>query len=1266
MSDTNQTQMSQSTEDKSSTQQPQPQPVTTPENHTEKVPESTSQTTTNIQKKNNNLQDTEAASLLMLFQSQNPSNSKPSSPVNSPTSTQNETFSKGSTAPAPAPAPASASAPASVAQVQPSSVSTSKSTTTTTTTTTTVDDKPDSVPNSSKVTPPQKNASLAETKTHKRNPSQQRLSPPLINSLSTRSPGPVAAAMSNNNRKGAVAAAALAAAAALPLPSLMREKNSNNKKQNDSPSSSPTSTSPTSATTVPPISSPAPIIPKSEIQEKETSIKKEDNEDKQVKKETMNDNSTSTSAPTTADSSSSSSSSSTPPPYAVDQDSGIIGCICGFEHDDGFTIQCDRCFRWQHAICMSIEDMNDVPDNYLCYLCDKSLKIDKALAIKIQKERLLNLNNSDNDNEDEEDNEDNENSSSIAPILDQKPQSTKSGKSNKTSKSNKSKGTTGLGISTTSKEIKTSNNDTNENIKKDSSDANSSSVSSTSASNSSSATVKVEKIASDSSAKTPGSLPASSTSLSSSASSSSPPPPSSSVAANSSVTTGSAKSPKQKQQQQLETQQEQQQQQQQQQQTSSSPPASSQSTNDKTSSDNTSQNNSTNAITQESAKPTPPPQPTRGKPGRRGKGRAGRAEPKTNANDKLTPLNEDIDSSIGRYQTLYYHIEHLEYKSSTVKHLINKLPELLNNSNDNSNNITNDAIKLSVDEFNNIFPDLQNYKKYLQIKTLPDNPKQKFTGISKLGLYTLKSLSKNDEIIILNGEIEMKQNYIDERWNHYKTLGCPKPNVFFHPHLPIVFDQRGFGNFSRFIRKSCNPNCEIKTYILDDGSIKFGLVAKRSINQSTELTLPWEWDVDHPIREIIEGKSFENIQIRRKVELMKSIGLLLDLCECADSNLNDCYLQVVRKASSYLQRSTRKSGSSSNGNDNSNTKADEISALEFEGSYLPIMNRFNSRDLTITQRVNEMEHLWETGKLRIVNDCLVEAGAESEDENDEDIANATNGDIDEKMTDTDKITDSENKSIETGNEVENSSTENGAENDNGDINKSDIVKQKNDVISNISNFIRFSVKKRPFSSFANSDILNSNVPLKYDVLKKTKFNPRIIDTPSVLTNTNNNSSNELAIPFEVHIINTPQQKESKLTATIFKDEDVIGGSGVKSELYDLRFGSGSTGSKKFNTNLSIDNTNNIVKTESIVPGDVTSLVVKGEDGEHSVNSNSVNDIPTNASGIIDISGGSGAGAAVTINPSSSTTGIAVMDNDKPKVVKKFSLADYKKSKANKV
>jgi hypothetical protein len=31
------------------------------------------------------------------------------------------------------------------------------------------------------------------------------------------------------------------------------------------------------------------------------------------------------------------------------QDDGQIRCICDTMEDDGFTIQCEKCFVWQHA-----------------------------------------------------------------------------------------------------------------------------------------------------------------------------------------------------------------------------------------------------------------------------------------------------------------------------------------------------------------------------------------------------------------------------------------------------------------------------------------------------------------------------------------------------------------------------------------------------------------------------------------------------------------------------------------------------------------------------------------------------------------------------------------------------------------------------------------------------------------------------------------------------------------------------------------------------
>ncbi|KAF8927643.1 hypothetical protein BGZ58_010249 [Dissophora ornata] len=68
-----------------------------------------------------------------------------------------------------------------------------------------------------------------------------------------------------------------------------------------------------------------------------------------------------------------------------DEDAGIIRCICNFTDDDGFTIQCERCLVWQHAVCVGIVQSN-VPDKYLCELCSPR-PVDRKRANEIQRRR---------------------------------------------------------------------------------------------------------------------------------------------------------------------------------------------------------------------------------------------------------------------------------------------------------------------------------------------------------------------------------------------------------------------------------------------------------------------------------------------------------------------------------------------------------------------------------------------------------------------------------------------------------------------------------------------------------------------------------------------------------------------------------------------------------------------------------------------------------------------------------------------------------------
>jgi len=50
------------------------------------------------------------------------------------------------------------------------------------------------------------------------------------------------------------------------------------------------------------------------------------------------------------------------------QDGEAIRCVCEGVDDDGFTIQCDGCLVWQHAICVGI-GKESVPESYFCEIC---------------------------------------------------------------------------------------------------------------------------------------------------------------------------------------------------------------------------------------------------------------------------------------------------------------------------------------------------------------------------------------------------------------------------------------------------------------------------------------------------------------------------------------------------------------------------------------------------------------------------------------------------------------------------------------------------------------------------------------------------------------------------------------------------------------------------------------------------------------------------------------------------------------------------------
>lgn len=477
--------------------------------------------------------------------------------------------------------------------------------------------------------------------------------------------------------------------------------------------------------------------------------------------------------------------------YKVEPDAGIIGCICEINEDDGFTIQCDICFRWQHCVCMGFKTSDEVPeDEYKCYYCDtnKWSKIDAAACRVSTIQRLENENNHE-------------------PEIPTPKRKSLGGSQEDQKKRRRPE-----------KETKTS-------------------------------TLPSEKRKSSSTLAVSGSPVA--------------------VSA-----------------------------------------------------------------------------------------------PAFEINNKDNPLLED-GVTAESYLGVYYRLFTNDYKTKDVKQKLEELGALvidfvaLVSTEGLVRDKSREPVIMTSSQFDSLslcqvnLPSQQKYEQekgksrrskgsnrfVVKVKLYSDNPKQKYVGISKKGLFISdsagagSSIPAGTPIIEYLGELDFLQLYMLNTVNQYSVWGTVKPRVvrvdlktdMTLKSFPVVIDSRFVGNEARFIRKSCmrSANCTIRpVYITNKSMFRFLVVTTRDIELrgediDEELRIDWEWDDLHPIKqmlqkvdgEIHELKKFDDFDEEEKNTLVTGINTMLNFVECAcnTSTLNShCSIFKVKKATSYLMRSTRK------------------------------------------------------------------------------------------------------------------------------------------------------------------------------------------------------------------------------------------------------------------------------------------------------------------------------------------------------------------------
>lgn len=153
-------------------------------------------------------------------------------------------------------------------------------------------------------------------------------------------------------------------------------------------------------------------------------------------------------------------------------------------------------------------------------------------------------------------------------------------------------------------------------------------------------------------------------------------------------------------------------------------------------------------------------------------------------------------------------------------------------------------------------------------------------------LTVKEPLSQQAFIGELRGTVGLKEDYEADPSNRWSIIRHPEPFVFYYAHLPIYVDTRQEGTWVRYIRRSCNPNAELKI-IITGNDYHFCFIATRDIEAGEEVAIAW--DCARTIADMISARNTDGARIDLD-SLQQWITMLLSNCGPCACGRVDCLM----------------------------------------------------------------------------------------------------------------------------------------------------------------------------------------------------------------------------------------------------------------------------------------------------------------------------------------------------------------------------------------